>query len=145
MSAGAGPARNLIAGRGPWHLAGKAIFAAIFLVAGVGHFVASDFFLKVVPPYLPYPLTLVLVSGAIEILLGGLLLVPRTSRLAAWGLIALLIAVFPANIHVFQHQDKFPMPAILHLLRLPLQGVLILWAYAYARRPADGPAPMPPA
>lgn len=116
------------------YLTGKVIFATLFIAAGVGHFVATDFFLKIMPPYLPFHLTLVLVSGAIEIILGILLLVPRYSRFAAWGIIALLIAVFPANIHVYQHQEAFPLPSIVHLLRLPLQGVLILWAFAYTRR-----------
>lgn len=117
-----------------WYLVGKRTFAALFITAGVGHFVATDFFLKIMPPYLPFHLSLVLVSGVIEILLGILLLVPRYSRLAAWGIIALLIAVFPANIHVYQHQELFPLPWFVHLLRLPLQGVLILWAFAYTRR-----------
>jgi len=76
----------------------------------------------------------VLVSGVIEIILGILLLVPRYSRLAAWGIIALLIAVFPANIHVYTHQELFPFPPLAHLLRLPLQGVLILWAFVYTRQ-----------
>jgi len=124
-----------IADRGRlWHLVGKRAFAALFIIAGVGHFVATDFFLKVMPPYLPFHLTLVLVSGVIEILLGIVLLVPRYSRLAAWGIIALLIAVFPANIYVYQHQELFPLPSFVHLLRLALQGVLILWAFAYTRR-----------
>ena len=117
-----------------WYLVGKRTFAALFITAGVGHFVATDFFLKIMPPYLPFHLPLVLVSGVIEILLGILLLVPRYSRLAAWGIIALLIAVFPANIHVYTHQELFPFPPLAHLLRLPLQGVLILWAFAYTRQ-----------
>lgn len=117
-----------------WFLAGKVTFAALFIAAGIGHFVATDFYLKIMPPYLPLHLPIVLVSGVIEIVLGILLLVPRYSRLAAWGIIALLIAVFPANIHVYQHQEMFPLPWIVHLLRLPLQGVLILWAFAYTRR-----------
>jgi uncharacterized membrane protein len=54
--------------------------------------------------------------------------------LAAWGIIALLIAVFPANIYVYQHQDVLPAPPILHFLRLPLQGVFILWAYWHTKR-----------
>jgi uncharacterized membrane protein len=120
--------------RKPWYLVGKRVFAALFIIAGVSHFVATDFFLKIMPPYLPFHLPLVLVSGVIEILLGILLLVPRYSRLAAWGIIALLIAVFPANIHVYQHQELFPLPWFVLLLRLPLQGVLILWAFAYTRR-----------
>ena len=95
-----------------WYLVGKRLFAALFIIAGVSHFVATDFFLKIMPPYLPFHLTLVLVSGVIEIILGILLLVPRYSRLAAWGIIALLIAVFPANIHVYTHQELFPLPAI---------------------------------
>ncbi len=117
-----------------WFIVGKATLATLFIVAGVGHFVATNFFLKIMPPYLPLHLPIVLVSGAIEIILGILLLVPRYSRVAAWGIIALLIAVFPANIHVYQHQESFPLPWIVHLLRLPLQGVLILWALAYTRR-----------
>ena len=117
-----------------WYRVGKRTFAALFIVAGVSHFVATDFFLKIMPPYLPLHLSLVLVSGVIEIILGILLLVPRYSRLAAWGIIALLIAVFPANIHVYQHPELFPFPPFLHLLRLPLQGLLIFWAFAYTRR-----------
>jgi uncharacterized membrane protein len=117
-----------------WFLVGKRVFATLFIAAGIGHFVATDFYLKIMPPYLPLHLPIVLVSGVIEIILGILQLVPRYSRLAAWGIIALLIAVFPANIHVYQHQEMFPLPWIVHLLRLPLQGVLILWAFAYTRR-----------
>lgn len=112
----------------------KYLFAALFLIAGIGHFVQTDFYLRIMPPYLPYPRALVLLSGAAEVALGGLLLVPKYSRPAAWGLIALLVAVFPANVHVFLHQDAFPLHPLVHLLRLPLQGVLILWAYAYTRR-----------
>ncbi len=117
-----------------WYLVGKRVFAALFIIAGISHFVATGFFLKIMPPYLPFHLTLVLVSGLIEIILGILLLVPSYSRLAAWGIIALLIAVFPANIYVYQHQELFPLPGLLHLLRLPLQGILILWAFAYTRQ-----------
>ncbi len=114
--------------------AGKRAFAAIFLVAGIGHFAATDFFMKVMPPEIPYHRELVLISGAIEVTLGAMLLIPRTTRLAGWGLIALLIAVFPANIYVYRHPELFPLPQFVHLLRLPLQGVLIYWAYRFTRR-----------
>jgi uncharacterized membrane protein len=113
---------------------GKVVFAAPFLISGVGHFAKTQWFVRIMPPYLPYHRELVLVSGACEIVLAILLLIPATTRLAAWGLIALLIAIFPANIYVYQNQQMFPLPGWVHLLRLPLQGVLILWAYAYARR-----------
>ena len=103
---------------------------AIFMIgAGAAHFVNPDFYVKIMPQYLPLHRELVYLSGVCEIVLGLLLCVPRFSRLAAWGIIALLIAVFPANIYVFQNQDVLPAPPLFHLLRLPLQGVFILWAY----------------
>ena len=92
------------------------------------------------PPYLPAHPVLVFLSGLCEISLGLLLLEPRLSRPAAWGLIALLVAVFPANIYLYQHQEIFPLPYPAHLLRLPLQGVLILWAYQYAKGRPSGSA-----
>ena len=98
---------------------------------------ATDVYMKIMPPYLPYHRALVLLSGVFEVALGLLLLVPATSRLAAWGLIALLVAVFPANVFMYQHPEKFALSPTLLLLRLPLQGVLILWAYAYTRRPVE--------
>jgi uncharacterized membrane protein len=113
---------------------GKWAFAALFIVSGIGHFVATDFYMKMMPPYLGLHRALVLLSGLIEIVLGIMLVAPRTSRLAAWGLVALLIAVLPANLHVYRHQELLRLPPIVHLLRLPLQGLLILWALAYTRR-----------
>ena len=121
---------------------GKWTFAALFIAAGIGHFVAPDAYMRIMPPYLPFHRPLVLLSGAIELILGVLLLIPRFTRVAAWGLIVLLIAIFPANIYLFQHQEILPGPPIVHLLRLPMQGVLILWAFAYTRRrplPSDAP------
>jgi uncharacterized membrane protein len=117
--------------------AGKSIFAALFILGGIGHFLATDIYMKIMPPYLPYHRALVLLSGVFEVVLGLLLLVPATSRLAAWGLIALLVAVFPANIYMVQNPEEFDLSPTLLLLRLPLQGVLILWAFAYTRRRAE--------
>jgi uncharacterized membrane protein len=108
---------------------------AVFMVgAGTMHFINADFYLKIMPPYLPLHLELVYLSGFLEIALSVLLLVPHFSRVAAWGIIALLIAVFPANIYVYQNQDVLPAPPVLHLMRLTLQGVFILWAYWHTRR-----------
>src|SRR5271165_1250033 len=90
-----------------WKLAGKCVFAALFITSGVGHFVATDLFVKIMPPYIPFHRELVLLSGVFEIALGVLLLFPKTTRLAAWGLVALLIAVFPANIYMFQRHELF--------------------------------------
>jgi uncharacterized membrane protein len=114
----------------------KYLLAIFMIVAGTMHFVNPEFFLKIVPPYLPFHKELVLVSGVCEILLGVLLLIPKCSHLAAWGIMALLIAVFPANIYLFQNQDLMPASPLVHFLRLPLQGVFILWAYWHTR-PAE--------
>lgn len=107
---------------------------AVFMIgAGVMHFVRPEFYLKIMPPYLPWHLELVYLSGFFESALGALLLVPRYSRLAAWGIFALLIAIFPANVYLYQHQEILPAPPVVHLLRLPLQGVFLLWAYWHTR------------
>ena len=115
-------------------LVGRWIFAALFVAGGFGHFVKTDVYIRIMPPYLPYHRALVLLSGVFEVVLGILLLVPTTSRPAAWGLIALLVAVFPANVYMYQNPDKYSVSPMLLLLRLPVQAVLILWAYAYTRR-----------
>jgi uncharacterized membrane protein len=110
------------------------LFGLLFVGAGVMHFVAPAFYLKIMPPYIPFHLALVYFSGLFEIALGAMLLVRKWARLAGWGLILLLIAVFPANIYLYQHQDLIPdLSPFWHLMRLPIQGVLILWAYWYTR------------
>jgi uncharacterized membrane protein len=116
------------------------VLAAFFVGVGITHFTDPEFYLKIVPPYLPWHPALVDVSGAAEILLGAMLMFRDLQRVAGWGLIPLLIAVFPANIYVYQHQDLIPASPAFHLLRLPLQGVLILWAFWYTRpnRPPAG-------
>jgi uncharacterized membrane protein len=115
------------------------VFAIFFVGAGLMHFRNPDFYLKIMPSYFPaeWHKPLVDISGVAEIVLGAMLMFSDLQRIAGWGLILLLIAVFPANIYVYQHQELIPGPAILHLLRLPLQGVLILWAFWYTR--ADRP------
>jgi uncharacterized membrane protein len=113
--------------------ASRYLLSIFMIVGGLMHFIRTDLYLKIMPPYIPLHLAAVYVSGAMEILLGVLLLVPRFSTLAAWGLIALYIAVFPANIYLYQHQELLPAPPLLHLLRLPLQAIFILWAYWHTK------------
>ena len=112
------------------------ILAIFFIFAGVMHFVIPTAYEHIVPPALPAPHLLVVISGIAEILGGLGLLIPFTQRAAAWGLVALLIAVFPANIYMAV--AHVPAPGILGLhwvqwLRLPLQIPLVLWAMHYAR------------
>jgi uncharacterized membrane protein len=112
----------------------KFLLAALMVGVGTMHFVQTDFFTRIMPPYLPWHRELVYISGICEAVLGLLLLVPRLSRFAAWGIIALMIAVFPANIYLYQHQELLPASPTVHFLRLPLQAVFIVWAYWHTNR-----------
>lgn len=87
---------------------GRTILAILFIVSGSLHFLVSQIYLKIMPPYLPAPWLLVQISGAAEILGGVGLIVPSCRHAAAWGLIAFLIAVFPANIYMATGHVKFP-------------------------------------
>lgn len=124
----------------------RVLFAIFFIGAGVMHFVIPDTYVHIVPPALPVPRLLVELSGAAEILGGLGLLLPFTRRAAAWGLIALLVAVFPAN--VYMAVSHVPATGILgqswlQWLRLPLQIPIILWALHYTRQPAAKIAAFP--
>ena len=105
--------------------------------AGLLHFLKTQFFVDMVPAALPAPVSLVYVSGVFEILGGIGLLVPRTRRFSAFGLIALFVAVFPANINMAVNHitptGTTEMPVWVLWARLPLQGVLIWWAYRVGR------------
>ncbi|MEO5681048.1 MAG: DoxX family protein [Chitinophagaceae bacterium] len=115
-------------------LAGLYIMSLLYIAAGIWHFMRPRSYMKIMPPWLPWHLQLVYLSGAAEILL-GILLVPESTRvMAAWGIIALLIAVFPANIQMtinYFHYNN-PMKWIT-VARLPLQIVLIWLAWTYTR------------
>ena len=104
--------------------------AVLYIGAGILHFRATEFYLKIVPPYIPWHLAMVYVSGVAEIAGGVGLLIPLLRRAAAWGLIALLVAVFPANVYMV---TSHPASAILWA-RLPLQAVLIWWVYWFTKR-----------
>lgn len=112
----------------------KFILAFFLILAGVFHFVKPHFFMKIMPDYIPMHLQMVYISGAVEILCGILLLFPETQKWGAYLSIALFIAVFPANIEMAKkfyeiHHKYF----WLTVLRLPLQIVLIWWAYQFRK------------
>ena len=101
-----------------------------FVVAGVNHFVNPGFYVAIMPPYLPAHLELVYLSGLLEVLGGIAILVPGFRGLAGWGLILLLLAVYPANLHMALHPELFrEAPPFALYARLPLQFLLIAWAY----------------
>jgi uncharacterized membrane protein len=114
----------------------RGVLAIAIIVVGITHFIRPDQYARIVPPELPYPIALVYVSGIFEILGGIGLLIPQVSIAAAWGLILLFIAVFPANINQAIHSipiEGIPHHPLLYWFRLPFQAVLIAWAWWYTR------------
>ena len=120
----------------------RVVLAVAIITVGITHFTHSAQFVRIVPPQLPDPLALVYISGVFEILGGIGLLIPIVSVAAAWGLIALFIAVFPANINQAVNSipiDGIPHNPTLYWVRLPFQAVLIAWAWWYTRHPENQP------
>ena len=112
------------------------ISSIFYVVVGIKHFIEPEYFLSIVPPYLPYHLELVYISGLFEILFGLLILFPKYRYYGAIGLILLLIAVFPANIYLAQSkeaQEAIGATQEIATWRLPIQGVLIWIAYFIRR------------
>ena len=113
------------------------LMAAFYVFAGVMHFVRPDYYTPAMPPYLPWHEALIFLSGVAEVGLGIAVLIPSLRRWAAWGIIALLIAIFPANVHIALYNvPMFGNPegaGIFNWIRLPLQLVLILWAWWYTQ------------
>lgn len=117
-----------------------------YIVAGVLHFVVPELYAQIVPPVFPAALAFVYLSGLAEIAVGIGLLIPRTRQYAAWTTVALLIAIFPANIYMATHGVVIEgLPGggdpseFVRWGRLPFQGVLILWALWYTRPPTETP------
>jgi uncharacterized membrane protein len=113
----------------------RALLGLTFVAAGLLHFVRPRMYEAMMPPYLPAHRELVYASGVAEIAGGIGVLHPRTRRAAGWWLIATLAAVFPANVEMAVHAERFKQfpPAALWA-RLPVQGLLIAWAWATAAR-----------
>jgi len=110
--------------------------AIFFIVAGVFHFLKPQLYLQIMPPYFPAPALLVAISGIAEIAGGLGLFISPLRYLAGWGLVILLFAVFPANIYMLQHPEKFRIAVWVLWARLPFQGIFMLWVWFVAiRRP----------
>jgi len=110
------------------------IMSLFYIGAGINHFINPDWFVRIVPPILPFKITIVYISGIFEVILGSLLIFPKTRFIAGWGLILLLLAVYPANIYVAltngKAMDTTPMIA---WTRLPFQFVFIGLAYWHSK------------
>jgi uncharacterized membrane protein len=106
------------------------IMGGFYIFTGISHFRNPKLFLKITPKWVPYPEKINVFVGIVEILLGVALFFSLTRNLAIWGIIALLIAVFPANIYHFQQARKKGKMVIPTLIRLPIQLALIYWAFS---------------
>ena len=114
-----------------WRRVGVAFVFLWFLIGGIAHFVATDIEMRIVPPSIPWPRAVVLVSGVFELLGAAGLLWRHSRRSAGVGLFALTIAVTPAHIYMLQRPDLFAVPHWALLLRLPVQaGLLALIAWS---------------
>lgn len=110
------------------------LMALLYISAGISHFVMPGYYLVIMPPYFPWHLKLVYFSGACEILFGILLIPIKTRRIASWFIIALLIAVFPANIQMTINYANEHNPDLwISIVRLPIQILLVWWAWIYTK------------
>jgi uncharacterized membrane protein len=112
-------------------LTGLGIVLTWFLIGGIAHFTATNLEVTIVPPYIPWPRAVVLISGVFELLGAAGLLYRPTRRAAGIGLFALTIAVTPVHIYMLQRPDLFSVPYWALVVRLPLQAallVLIAWS-----------------
>ena len=114
----------------------KRLFGPAFVFAGVMHFLKPRWYMRIMPPYVPAHRELVYASGAAEMAGGAGVLLGRTARPAGWWLIATLLAIFPANVEMAVHAERFAkIPTPLLWARLPLQGAIIAWVWRAAIRP----------
>ena len=117
--------------------------SAFYVLSGLNHLVNPDFYVAIIPPELPEPEWLNVFAGLAEITLGVFVLEPRVRALAAWGIIALLIAIFPANLYVALENVGLPdgQPgagnAVVNWIRLPFQALFVAWAWWYTRPDAQ--------
>ena len=117
-----------------WRILSLFGLSVFFVYFGIDHFVNPDFYLSIMPPAFPLHAEAVYISGFFEILGGICVLIPSLRKLAGWGLIALLVSVYPANIYMAINPEAFPEISIgLLYFRLPLQFLFIYWAYSITR------------
>ena len=113
--------------------------ATFFINVGVDHFVNPEFYLSIMPPAFPLHLEAVYISGFFEVLGGVGVLIPRLRKIAGWGLVALLVAVYPANIYMAITPEAFPEVSVALLyVRLAFQFLFFYWAFSVTRPAYNG-------
>ena len=116
----------------------RALISLLFIAGGLNHFRSPALYAQIMPPYLPFPLALVYISGVAEIAGGVGASIPASRRAAGWGLLALLLAIFPANVYMATNKvvpGNYQVPDALLWARLPLQFVLMFWVWSATLRP----------
>lgn len=104
----------------------------MYILAGLAHFWKPKAYMKIMPSYIPYHLAMVYLSGVLEVLFGVLVMLPETQAIGAWGLIAVLIGVFPANIDMaLKYKGKKTWLKVVLWVRLPIQLWLVYWAWLF--------------
>lgn len=113
----------------PWHLY---LMAVLYILAGLNHFRKPRFYLKIIPPFVPFKNLANQICGFMEIILGVFLFIPALTSASAWSIMVLLLLIFPANIYMAQNNKaSLGIPKWILFLRLPIQFLLIYWAYQY--------------
>ncbi len=107
------------------------VMASLYVVAGLFHFVKPQMYEGIIPPYLPNPRALVLLSGFFEVAFGVGLLFEETREFAAWGIILMLLAFLPAHVYMLQSEKFRKVPRWALWVRIPLQFLLMYWAYQF--------------
>jgi uncharacterized membrane protein len=123
------------------------LLSAFYFSSGVLHFAKPENYLKIMPPNFPAPALLIALSGIAECALAIGVLVPKTRKLAAWGIVALLVAVFPANVYMYTHSVEtggaaYDVATGILYWRLWLQAGFVLWAYWHSRPEPVGAYPL---
>lgn len=113
----------------PWH---QYLIGILFVLAGMNHFWKPKIYERILPPYIPAPGSMVIISGIVEMILGFMIMNKNSQTEAAWGIIILLILFIPVHIYMLQNEKAaMKLPKWVLILRLPLQFALMYWAYLY--------------
>lgn len=114
----------------PWHLY---VMAGMYILAGSFHFINPKMYMRIMPSYLPKHKLLVYLSGVAEIVLGVGLCFAETKNIAIWGIIAMLAVFFLVHFYMLSPESGIKYPKWLLWLRIPLQFLLMYWAYSYLK------------
>jgi uncharacterized membrane protein len=113
----------------PWHLY---VMALLYILAGINHFRKPELYFKIIPPFITNKKFVNEFCGLLEIMLGVYLCIPIFSNLAAISIMILLVIISPSNIYMLTNEKaSLGLPKWILYLRLPLQLLLIIWAYQY--------------